>query len=116
MRCKRGPTARRRAARKAKQGRADRKVYAAVDARDGLRSRYSGIYMGDLIHRHHIVKRRPGNTSVENVISLTRDEHLERIHGLSPTLRLIGNANIEGGVEVWERESGLIAWTHVRNI
>lgn len=114
MRCKRGPTARLRAARKAKQGRADQKVYAAVDARDGQRSRYSGIYMGDLIHRHHIVKRRPGNTSVENVISLTRDEHLERIHGPNPTLRLIGNANIEGGVEVWKKIDG--EWTHVRNI
>ena len=114
MRCKRGPTARRRASRKAKQSRADQKVYAAVDARDGQRSRYSGIYMGDLIHRHHIVKRRPGNTTLENVISLTRDEHLERIHGLSPTLRLIGNANIEGGVEVWEKIDG--EWVHVRNI
>ena len=109
-----GLTARLRAAKKAKQSRADRKVYAAVDARDGLRSRYSGVYKGQAIHRHHIEKRRPGNTTLENVISLTKHEHLTRIHGLNPTLRLKGNANIPGGVEVWEKVGG--EWLRCPNI
>lgn len=109
-----GPTARRRAAKKAKDHRGDPVVYAAVDARDGLRSRYSGVYVGASIHRHHIERRRPGNTTVENVISLSPDEHMGRIHGLNPTLRLKGNANMFGGVEVWEKVNG--AWIQTRNI
>ncbi len=109
-----GPTARKRAAKRRSQHKGDKAVYAAVDARDGQRSRYSGIYCGEHIHRHHIVKRRPGNTTVENVISLTPDEHLERIHGLHPDLRLKGNANIKDGVQVWAVVGG--EWIHTRNI
>lgn len=101
-----GPTARRRAAKKSKALRGSKAVYEAVDARDGLKSRYSGIYFGEAIHRHHIEKRRPGNTTVENVISLGPKEHLERIHGLSPTLRLKGNAHVIGGVEVLVKVNG----------
>lgn len=109
-----GPTAKRRAAKKAKAQREGWAIYALVDIRDGLRSRYSGIYYGDLIHRHHIEKRRLGNTTVENVISLGPDEHLERIHGLNPTLRLKGNANVIGGVEVLEKVNG--EWVQGSNI
>lgn len=109
-----GPTARRRAAKRRAEAKGHPEVYVAVDARDGLKSRYSGLYVGPAIHRHHIIKRRPGNTTVRNVISLTVDEHLGRIHGLSPNLRLKGNANIIGGVECWEKIAG--AWVHTKNI
>lgn len=109
-----GPTARRRAAKRRAEKASHPEVYAAVDARDGLKSRYSGVYHGEQIHRHHIERRRPGNTTVENVISLTDKEHLERIHGLNPTLRLKGNANVIGGVEVWEKVDGV--WVHTKNI
>ena len=119
-----GVTAKHRAKAKRTARKADKAVYAAVDARDGLKSRYSGIYAGEAIHRHHIQKRRPGNTTVENVISLLRWEHLERIHGLNPDLRLVGNANILGGVQVWERAEAfdhvtgavVVGWKHTRNI
>ena len=121
---KAGPTAKRRAKAKRSAHKGDKAVWAAVDLRDGLTSRLSGIYCGEAIHRHHIQKRRPGNTTVENVISLTPGEHLERIHGLNPSLRLVGNANILGGVQVWERTvsfnrvTGTVVggWEHTRNI
>jgi hypothetical protein len=107
-----GVVAKRRATAKRTAHKGDKTVYAAVDARDGCRCRLSGIWYGTLIHRHHIVKRRPGNTTVENVISLAPDTHLERIHGLRPDLKLVGNANIVRGVEVWELMHG--CWARVK--
>lgn len=90
-----GVTAKRRASKRAKQLRADRRVYAHVDARDGLKSRISG--KGGAIHRHHIVFRsRGGKTTPENVITVTDEEHAA-IHKHFITLR--GNADVIGGVE-----------------
>jgi len=119
-----GVVAKRRATAKRTAHKGDKAVYAAVDARDGQKSRLSGVYAGAAIHRHHISKRRPDNTTVENVISLLASEHLERLHGPRRDLRLVGNANVIGDVQVWERAEAfdlargavVVGWKHTRNI
>lgn len=110
-----GITARTRAAKRAKKQRAARPVYEAVDVRDGLRSRLTGIYWGTAIHRHHMEGRGVLET-VENVISLGPDEHLVGIHGRGGQkwLRLAGNANVMGGVEVLVKVDG--TWERRPNI
>lgn len=58
------------------KAKADKLVYAKVDARDGLKSRLSGVYCGKSIERHHIRYRSLGGpTTTANVISLTQAEH-----------------------------------------
>lgn len=110
-----GVTARARAAKRRKKQQAATPVYAEVDARDGLKSRLTGIWWGDLIHRHHMDGRGVPET-VENTISLGPDEHLVGIHGRGGQkwLRLAGNANVIGGVEVLVKVNG--TWERRENI
>jgi len=62
------------------QARQDRKVYEAVDLRDGLRCRVCGIFCGQSIHRHHVVYRsQGGKTELSNLISLCVKHH-QAIH------------------------------------
>ena len=99
-----GFEARRRASKRGKQLRADRKVYAQVDLRDGKVSRLS--HLGGDIHRHHIIYRSlGGKTTVENVITVTDAEHAS-IH--AGKLKLSGNAHVRGGVEVRNEQGELI--------
>lgn len=99
-----GFEARRRASKRSKQLRADRKVYAQVDLRDGQISRISHI--GGDIHRHHIIYRsRGGKTTLENVITVTDAEHAS-IH--AGKLKLSGNAHVKGGVEVRNEQGEII--------
>ena len=71
-----GITARLRASRKRQQQRADRSVYAAVDARDGLCCQVCGLYCGQSIHRHHKVYRSlGGETTLENLVSVCQSCH-----------------------------------------
>lgn len=77
-----GTTKRQKAAGKRKQSKADRLVYAAVDARDGLRCRICGEWAGLDIHRHHLVYRSAGGlTTTANILSLCANCHLVGIHG-----------------------------------
>lgn len=110
-----GVTARARASKKATKQRAASKIYPQVDLRDGRCSRLTGIYWGELIHRHHM-EGRSVEEALENVISLGPEEHLVGIHGRGGQkwLRLAGNANIIGGVEVWLKIYG--AWVRQGNI
>jgi len=110
-----GPTARARSAKKAKKQRDAAPIYPAIDLRDGRCSRLTGVYWGDLIHRHHM-EGRSVPSSLENVISLSPDEHLVGIHGRGGQkyLRLKGNAHVIGGVEVWRKVDG--AWVKQANI
>ena len=104
-----GVTAKARAAKRAAKQRAARPVYAAVDLRDGRCSRLTGIYWGDLIHRHHMGGRSVPET-VHSIISLGPDEHLVGIHGRGGQkwLRIEGDAAVIGGVRVWRKSDG--AW------
>ena len=103
-----GTTAKSRARKKASKQRAASAVWPQVDLRDGRCSRLTGIYWGDLIHRHHM-EGRGVPESLENIISLGPDEHLVGIHGRGGQkwLRLSGNADIIGGVEVQQRINGV---------
>ena len=104
-----GVTARARATKKATKQRAASKLYPQVDLRDGRCSRLTGIYWGDLIHRHHMAGRSVPET-LSNLISLGPDEHLVGIHGRGGQkwLRLAGDANVIGGVVVERKING--AW------
>lgn len=76
------PHARVKARRQRQTSKADRLVYAAVDARDGQCCTKCGIYCGGSIHRHHKVFRSQGGaTTLENVISLCQRHHREA-HGV----------------------------------
>lgn len=110
-----GITARARASKRAAKQRNARPVYAAVDLRDGRCSRLTGIYWGDLIHRHHM-EGRSMPESVHNIISLGPDEHLVGVHGRGGQkwLRLAGDADVIGGVEVKQRINGV--WVRTENI
>lgn len=110
-----GVTARARARKKSTKQRAASKIYPQVDLRDGRCSRLTGIYWGDLIHRHHM-EGRSVPESVENMISLGPDEHLVGIHGRGGPkwLRLRGNADVIGGLEVERKIDG--AWVRQGNI
>lgn len=72
----RGTHARAKARAKREQAKADRRVYAAVDARDGMCCRVCGIYCGKSIERHHILYRSlGGKTTLENIVSLCQKHH-----------------------------------------
>ena len=110
-----GVTAKARARKKAAKQRAASTIWPQVDLRDGRCSRLTGIYWGELIHRHHMAGRSVPE-SLENIISLGPDEHLVGIHGRGGQkwLRLAGNANVIGGVTVEQRINS--AWTRTENI
>ena len=110
-----GVTGKARASKKATKQRAASKLYPQVDLRDGRCSRLTGIYWGHLIHRHHM-EGRGVLESLSNLISLGPDEHLVGIHGRGGQkwLRLAGDANVIGGVEVWRKIDG--AWVRQGNI
>jgi 5-methylcytosine-specific restriction endonuclease McrA len=79
---KRGTAKRQKAAGKRVQAKADKLVYAAVDARDGHRCRVCLEYRGVDIQRHHILPRsRSGPTTTANVVSLCAECHLVGVHG-----------------------------------
>lgn len=87
-----GTRTRQKAASKRAQAKADRLVYAAVDARDGHRCRACHAYRGYEIQRHHIVPRSlGGETSTANVVSLCAECHLVGVHGKK--LVISGNAD-----------------------
>lgn len=91
------------------QAKADKSVYALVDARDGLRCRVCREYQGYEIQRHHILARSLGGlTTTANLISLCANDHLVGVHG--GHLRLNGNADTNLGVKV-ERCIGGGSWT-----
>ena len=110
-----GVTAKARARKRATKQREARPIYSQVDLRDGRCSRLTGIYWGELIHRHHMAARSVPE-SLENIISLGPEEHLAGIHGRGGQkwLRLAGDANVIGGVEVWRKIDG--AWVRQGNI
>lgn len=115
LRRAKGITAKLRASKRAKAQRDSRAVYHAVDLRDGLKSRLSGI-ADQGIERHHLRYRSlGGGTTTENVISLTPAEH-NLIH--QGWLRLEGNADIIGGVQVWSFSAAdfSIGWIKRPNI
>jgi hypothetical protein len=77
---------------KRQQAKLDKIVYAAVDARDGLRCRMCSDYQGLDIQRHHIVRRSAGgDTTTANVVSLCAKCHFVGIHGKH--LGIEGNAD-----------------------
>ena len=89
---KRGTAKRQKAAGQRVQAKADKLVYAAVDARDGLRCRVCLEYRGPDIQRHHIVPRSLGGlTTTANVVSLCAECHLIGVHGKKLTIS--GNAD-----------------------
>jgi len=91
----RGAGTRQKAAGKRTQAKADKVVYGAVDARDGLRCRVCGEYGGLDIQRHHIRMRSAGGpTTTGNVVSLCAGCHLVGVHG--GRLRISGDADERG--------------------
>ena len=87
-----GTAKRERAASKRAQAKADRLVYAAVDARDQHRCRVCREYRGIDIQRHHIVYRSVGGqTTTQNVISLCAECHLVGVH--QARIKITGNAD-----------------------
>lgn len=90
-----GTAKRQKASGKRKQSKADRLVYAAVDARDGHRCRICGEYAGIDIQRHHIVYRSLGGlTTTGNILSVCGTCHLVGIHG--GRLKVSGDADVRG--------------------
>lgn len=88
----RGTAKRQKAARKRLESKADRLVYAAVDARDGHRCRVCLAYCGLDIQRHHILYRsKGGQTTTANVVSLCPECHLVGVHG--GRIVIAGDAN-----------------------
>lgn len=91
----RGAGKRQRATSKRTQAKADKLVYGAVDARDGLRCRVCGEYGGTNIQRHHIRRRSAGGpTTTGNVVSLCAECHLVGVHG--GRLTISGDADERG--------------------
>ena len=87
-----GTAKRQKASSKRAQAKADKLVYAAVDARDGHRCRVCLAYCGLDIQRHHIQPRSLGGpTTTANVISLCGACHLVGVHG--KRIVLTGNAD-----------------------
>ena len=106
-----GIAKRQKAAGKRKQSQADKLVYVAVDARDGLRCRICLEYAGLDIHRHHLVYRSAGGlTTTANVLSLCPTCHVVGIHG--GRLKASGDADERGrygrlcGVRVEQLNTG----------
>ena len=108
---KRGTAKRQKAAGQRRQAKADKLVYRAVDARDGLRCRICGEWAGLDIHRHHLVYRSAGGlTTTANVLSLCPTCHVVGIHG--GRLKASGDADERGrygrlcGVRVEQLNTG----------
>ena len=108
---KRGTAKRQKAAGQRRQAKADKLVYRAVDARDGLRCRICLEYAGLDIHRHHLVYRSAGGlTTTANVLSLCPTCHVVGIHG--GRLKASGDADERGrygrlcGVRVEQLNTG----------
>lgn len=108
---KRGTAKRQKAAGQRLQAKADKLVYQAVDARDGLRCRICGEYAGIDIQRHHIVYRSLGGlTTTGNILSVCGTCHLVGIHG--GRLNTSGDADERGrygrlcGVKVEQLTTG----------
>lgn len=106
-----GTAKRQKAAGQRAQAKADKLVYAAVDARDGLRCRICGEYAGLDIHRHHLVYRSAGGlTTTANILSLCPTCHVVGIHG--GRLKASGDADERGrygrlcGVRVEQLNTG----------
>ena len=97
-----GITARLRATKRRRQQTADAAVYAAVDARDGCRSRLSGI-VGAIEHHHIVYRSLGGKTTTANVISLTPSEH-ELVHAKRIVIRPQTEAGADGpcGFLIWD--------------
>ena len=108
---KRGTAKRQKAAGQRVQAKADKLVYQAVDARDGLRCRICLKWAGLDIHRHHLVYRSAGGlTTTANVLSLCPTCHVVGIHG--GRLKASGDADERGrygrlcGVRVEQLNTG----------
>ena len=108
---KRGTAKRQKAAGQRRQAKADKLVYRAVDARDGLRCRICLEYAGLDIHRHHLVYRSAGGlTTTANILSLCPTCHVVGIHG--GRLKASGDADERGrygrlcGVRVEQLNTG----------
>ena len=108
---KRGTAKRQKAAGQRRQAKADKLVYRAVDARDGLRCRICLEYAGLGIHRHHLVYRSAGGlTTTGNILSVCGTCHLVGIHG--GRLKASGDADERGrygrlcGVRVEQLNTG----------
>ena len=108
---KRGTAKRQKAAGQRRQAKADKLVYRAVDARDGLRCRICGEWAGLDIHRHHLVYRSAGGlTTTANILSLCPTCHVVGIHG--GRLKASGDADERGrygrlcGVRVEQLNTG----------
>lgn len=106
-----GTAKRQKAAGQRAQAKADKLVYAAVDARDGLRCRICLEYAGLDIHRHHLVYRSAGGlTTTANILSLCATCHVVGVHG--GRLKASGNADERGrygrlcGVRVEQLNTG----------
>ena len=106
-----GTAKRQKAAGQRVQAKADKLVYAAVDARDGHCCRICGEYAGLDIHRHHLVYRSAGGlTTTANVLSLCPTCHVVGIHG--GRLKASGDADERGrygrlcGVRVEQLNTG----------
>lgn len=87
-----------KAARDAEEARAERECYAAVDVRDGLRCRVTGVQLArgasltKRAHRHHMEKRSQGGAhDTRNVITVSPKVH-DDIH-VRGILRLSGDAD-----------------------
>jgi hypothetical protein len=87
-----------KAARDAEEARAERECYAAVDVRDGLRCRVTGVQLTrgasltKRAHRHHMEKRSQGGAhDTRNVITVSPKVH-DDIH-VRGILRLSGDAD-----------------------
>lgn len=87
-----------KAARMAADAKAERECYRAVDARDGLRCRITGVRlslsgaMTNRVHHHHMVKRsqKSGHDSRDVV---TVSPHVHALIHVAGTLRLSGDAD-----------------------
>jgi hypothetical protein len=103
-----GVTAQFRARKHRQKLSAAKPIYALVDARDGLKSRLSGIYCGESIERHHIKPRSLcGETTTANVISLTPYEHRQVHAGVLKIVCANSAAGADG--EVWFYRRGKYA-------
>ena len=99
-----GTTKRQKASGKRKQSKADRLVYAAVDARDGHRCRICGEYSGIDIQRHHLRGRM--FTTLNDVCHLCNDCHaLLHVRVGGTLLKVYGDANVVGGLTVETRQN-----------
>ena len=110
---KRGTAKRQKAVGQRRQAKADKLVYRAVDARDGLRCRICGEYAGLDIHRHHMRGRK--FTTLNDVCHLCDDCHgLLHVRVGGKLLKVYGDANVSKGLTVetkqndgqWRVESG----------